>query len=342
MSGSGNGDDDDKLAAEWAAAAGHQLDQSDIDSLFGEPEAPKQQGPQRGLGVLVGGAVRFERLPMLDIVVDRLARAMTTSIRKFTADNADVAIEKTRPVRLGDFLNSISLPAMIAVIRAEQWDGYCLIALDSRLIGSTVDILLGGRKNQLQRIEGRPYTPIERTFVERFTNEVLMKDLKRAFEAVCEADFSLERFEVTPTYAAITKLSATAVTFRAEVMMEGDRGGNIDFLIPLAVLEPVRDVLSQEFVGKKQGGDTIWHSHLIEEVPQANVELRAVVEDRMISLAEVMRWGRGSVLVLNRHDEDSIDLFCEDLLVCRARIAEKDGRVALRVEESRIANDWPG
>jgi flagellar motor switch protein FliM len=338
---SGTGEEDDPFAAEWAAAAGRAMDQNDIDSLFGGAETRTEDHARRGFEALVGGAVvGIDRLPMLNIVVDRLARLMTTSVRKFTADNADVSIERTRAVRLKDFLDSIALPAMIAVIRIEQWDGYCLAAVDSRLIGSIVDILLGGRRNRVQPIEGRPYTPIERTFVERLVNDVITRDLRRAFESICEVDFVLDRFEGTPSYAAITKLTAAAVTFRAEVLMEG-RGGYIDFLIPYAALEPVRDILAQEFVGKKQGGDTIWRSHLTTELPRAQVTLRAVVESRIISSAEVARWRVGSRVVLDHRHDDPIDVYCDDLLVLRARIAEQDGRVALHIEDRCIADDWP-
>ncbi|MFC7611440.1 flagellar motor switch protein FliM [Teichococcus aestuarii] len=114
-------------------------------------------------------------------------------------------------------------------------------------------------------MEGRPYTAIERTFVEKFVS-VVTNDLSKAFEAVSPASFRLERFEITPTYALITKPTAPALTFRAEITMEG-RGGYIDFLLPFASLEPVRDLLSQEVLGKKQGGDTIWRSHWPRSCP---------------------------------------------------------------------------
>jgi flagellar motor switch protein FliM len=329
----------DDPMADWGAV-GAAMGQGDIDSLFGGPEAPADEGPKRGLEALVGGAVRFEKLPMLDIVVDRLARLMTSSSRKFTADNADVVIDRTRPVRVGAFLDTITLPALIGIIRIEEWDGYCLAALDSRLIGSIVDILLGGRRNELQPIEGRPYTPIERTFVEKFVS-IVTNDMSRAFEAVCPASFKLERFEITPSYALITKPTAAALTFRAEITMEG-RGGFIDFLLPYASLEPVRDLLSQEVLGKKQGGDTIWRSHLAEELPRASVELTAVVESRTVPFSELAAWQPGSVLVLDRRQEDPIEVFCQGLMVCRAVIAAKDERVVLRVEECVIEKGWPG
>jgi flagellar motor switch protein FliM len=295
----------------------------------------------RAFEALVGGAVvGVNRLPMLDFVVDRLARLLTASLRKFIGDNADVTIERTQPVRLQNFLDSIATPVMIAVIRAVQWDGYCLAAIDSRLIGSLVDILLGGRRNRPRPIEGRPFSSIERNFVERFASEAITRDLKRAFESVCDVDFVLERFETTPSYAAITKLSAAAVTFRAEVTMEG-RAGHLDFLIPYAVLGPVRDLLAQEFVGKKQGGDTIWQSHIQAELPRAAVTIRAVIEQRQISAREVAGWRPGSVLVLDQRHDSPIELYCESVPVLRARIAEQGGWVALHIEERLLAENWP-
>lgn len=334
---------DAALAAEWAAAAGNgrALDQTDIDSLFGGAAAPATPVLRSGFEALVRGAVSgTERLPALNVVVDRLARLMTTSMRKFTGDNTDVSIERVRSLRLKDFLDSIALPAMIAVMRIEQWDGYCLAALDSRLIGSVVDVLLGGRRNRLQPIEGRPYTAIERLFVERLVNEVLLRDFKTAFESIGAVDFTLDRFEATPTFAAITKLSAPAVTFRAEIMMDG-RGGHIDVLIPYAALEPVRDVLSQDFVGKRHGGDLIWHSHLAAELPRTQVRLRAVLGRCEASPAEIAGWRVGTQLVLGSRQDEPVDLFCDDLLLLRARIAEKGGRVALLVEERLIRDDLP-
>ncbi|MDO9713395.1 FliM/FliN family flagellar motor switch protein [Paracraurococcus lichenis] len=335
----GAGWGDAEAEAGWGAAA-VQMDQGDIDSLFGGPEPASAQQQKVGLEALVGGAVRYERLPMLDIVVDRLARLLTSSVRKFTADNADVVINRVRPIRVGAFLDNVTLPALIGVIRIEEWDGYCLAAVDSRLIGSIVDILLGGRRNAVQRIEGRPYTPIERTFVEKLVS-VVTQDLSRAFEVVAPAVFRLERFEITPSYALITKPTASAVTFRAEITMEG-RGGNMDFLLPYAAIEPVRDLLSQEVLGRKQGGDSIWRNHLIDELPRAALDLRAVVESRDVPFSEIAAWQPGTRFQLDRRRGEAIDVFCQDLLVCRAQMATQDDRLVLRVEERIIEPNWPG
>jgi flagellar motor switch protein FliM len=332
---------EDAAAEDWGVSD-RALDQSDIDNMFGDPSKPAGDTRTReGFAALVGGDLAgIERMPTLNIVIDRLAQLMKASLRVFTADNADVKIEKLRAVRLKDFLDAIELPGMIAVIRVDQWDGYCLAALNPLLVNSMVDLLLGGRTNKPQPVDGRPATAIERTFLERLVREVIAPDLKSAFEMVGVVDFVLERFETTPSYAAITKLGAAAVSFRTKITIE-DRGGHIDFLLPFATLDPVHDILVQDFVGKKKGGDSAWRTHLMSVAPGTTMRLRAIIEQRRISALEVMRWRPGSRLLLNQKHDEPINVTCEELPVLRAHIAEKDGHIALRIHERRLAEDWP-
>src|SRR6185312_11991262 len=151
------------------------LNQAEIDSLLGFDEGPGGGENRTGMQQIISsGLVSYERLPMLEIVFDRLVRIMSTSLRNFTSDNVEVSIDNILSLRFGDYLNSIPLPAMLAVFKAEEWDNYGLMVVDSSMIYSIVDVLLGGRRGTAaMRIEGRPYTTIERTLVERLITVVL-------------------------------------------------------------------------------------------------------------------------------------------------------------------------
>ena len=133
-------------------------------------------------------------------------------------------------LRFGDYLNSIPLPAMLAVFKAEE-DGtnYGLMVVDSAMIYSIVDVLLGGRRGTAaMRIEGRPYTTIERTLVERLI-QVVLADLSASFDPLCPVTFRFERLEVNPRFATINRLSNAAVLARLRIDME-DRGGRMELL----------------------------------------------------------------------------------------------------------------
>ena len=157
------------------------LNQDEINSLLGFDMGEGDDGERSGIRAIINSAlVSYERLPMLEIVFDRLVRLMTTSLRNFTSDNVEVSLDTISSIRFGDYLNSIPLPAILAVFRAEELDNYGLLTVDSNLIYSIVDVLLGGRRGTAAlRIEGRPYTTIERVLVQRMV-EVVLADARAA------------------------------------------------------------------------------------------------------------------------------------------------------------------
>src|SRR5947207_12555084 len=125
------------------------LNQDEIDSLLGFDLSEEEGGERTGIRAIINSAlVSYERLPMLEIVFDRLVRLMTTSLRNFTSDNVEVSLDSITSIRFGDYLNSIPLPAILAVFHAEELDNYGLFTVDSNLSCSTVDVLLGGRRGQ--------------------------------------------------------------------------------------------------------------------------------------------------------------------------------------------------
>src|SRR6516164_7703989 len=158
------------------------LSQEEIDNLLGFSVGDVTLDDHSGIRAIIDSAmVSYERLPMLEIVFDRLVRLMTTSLRNFTSDNVEVSLDRITSVRFGDYMNSIPLPAVLCVFKAEEWENFGLATVDSSLIYSIIDVLLGGRRgSSVLRIEGRPYTTIETNLVKRLV-EVVLSDAEQAF-----------------------------------------------------------------------------------------------------------------------------------------------------------------
>ncbi|MEQ8194509.1 MAG: flagellar motor switch protein FliM, partial [Rhodospirillales bacterium] len=92
--GAAKGDEQDDLAAEWGAALGDEegggeggdagggatrvLNQDEIDSLLGFDDTAAGGEEQTGIQAVLNSAlVSYERLPMLEVVFDRLVRLMS-------------------------------------------------------------------------------------------------------------------------------------------------------------------------------------------------------------------------------------------------------------------------
>jgi flagellar motor switch protein FliM len=353
-----DGDDQDAMAAEWEAMIGDDdgmessiatssssgrestrvLNQDEIDSLLGFDETLEEGGDKSGIQAILNSAlVSYERLPMLEVVFDRLVRMMSTSLRNFTSDNVEVSLDNILSLRFGDYLNSIPLPAMLGVFKAEEWDNFGLLTVDSSLIYSIVDVLLGGRRGTAaMRIEGRPYTTIERNLVERMVH-VVLADLSAAFDPLSPVTFRFDRLETNPRFATISRPSNAAIVAKLRIDME-DRGGRLELLIPYATLEPVRELLLQMFMGEKFGRDSIWETHLAEELWMTEVELKAVLDSQNIPLRDILNMKVGGTLMLNAQPDSPITLRCGDVPLSTGRMGRKGSSIAIKTDNTVLGH----
>lgn len=343
----------DDVAAEWESMLGGEgeaaetdlmtnvsgresarvLNQDEIDSLLGFDGGADSDQNRSGIqAILNSGMVSYERLPMLEVVFDRLVRMMSTSLRNFTSDNVEVSLDNLVSLRFGDYLNSIPLPAMLAVFKAEEWDNFGLLTVDSSLIYSIVDVLLGGRRGTAaMRIEGRPYTTIERNLVERMIH-VVLADLSAAFDPLSPVAFRFDRLETNPRFATISRPSNAAIVAKLRIDME-DRGGRLELLLPYATLEPVRELLLQMFMGEKFGRDSIWEIHLMEELWQTEVELEAVLDQQYLPLYSVLNMEVGTRLMFNATPDSRVVMRCGDVPMWAGRMGRKGNHIAICLDE---------
>lgn len=309
------------------------LNQDEIDSLLGYGSSVEQNTQQKSgvQAILNSNMVSYERLPMLEIVFDRLIRLMATSLRNFTQDNVEVSLDSIESMRFGEYIDSLTLPTLLSVFKADEWDNYCLMSLDSSLIYSMVDVLLGGRRGTAaMRIEGRPYTTIELTIVKDII-QLILSDLSTAFDPITSVGFVFDRLETNPRFATITRMSNAVIVAHLRIDME-DRGGRIDLMIPYATLEPVRELLLQMFMGERFGRDTIWENHLMSQLWETDVEIKAVLKETEVKLSDVSAWQKGSFLPLDILPQDPVTVFCGDVPLFNGIMGRHDDHVVIKIE----------
>jgi len=334
---------EEEQAAVTAAAAGGEapgeeparvLNQDEIDLLLGFDG--NKEGGDRTSGIyaiLDRSMMAYEKLPMLEVVFDRLVRMLSSSFRNFTSDNVDVSIDTMVSMRFDDYLNSIPLPAMLVIFRAVEWENFGIITIDSSQIYSTVDILLGGRRTaKPQRIEGRPYTTIEQDIVKKMA-DLILNDLSASFDPLSPVTLAFDRVESNPRFAQIARPNSAVLLIRLRVEME-ERGGMIEILLPHATLEPIRDLLLQMFMGEKYGQDSVWERHLGREVGQTYIDVEAVLDERKISLGEVVDLKIGSTIMLDVTPDDPVKVKCGGVSLTTAQVGRLGDKIAIAINEN--------
>jgi flagellar motor switch protein FliM len=308
------------------------LDQHQIDALLGIGPESDESKPRQGIQSIINSdQICYERLPLLEVIFDRLVRLLTTSLRNLTSDTVEVTLSAISSVRFGDFLNSIPFPALLGVFHSTELDSHGLATVDSSLIYSIVDVLLGGRRGSIpMRIEGRPYTTIERELVQGLMVTVF-NDMASAFEPVCKTKFELDRLEVNPRFAAIARPANAIVLAKLHVEMEG-RSGHIEIALPYAMLEPIREVLLQSFMGEKFGRDAYWEAHLASELWHTNIELNVVLDELRMPLRDAMRFEVGQTLILNVGPHSEVEIRSGGVKLMTGKLGRLGHRVAIAIE----------
>ncbi len=333
------------VAAEWATMiedgesdnlpelAGNDrvLNQDEIDGVLGFSMRELSASGAGGVQAIVdSGVVQYERLPMLEIVFDRMIRLLSTSLRNLFQDNVEVTLDNITSVRFGDYLNAIPLPTLLGVFRAEQWENSGLVTVDSNLAYATFDLLLGGKRGgSSSRLDGRPFTAIEMTLVRRLV-EIVLGDLEMSFQPLSPVSFGIDRIETNPRFATITRPGNAAILISLRLDVDG-RGGMLQILFPYATIEPIRELLTQSFMGEKLGRDHVWEGHLATEIWQADVTMDAVLHEMMLPLKQVMSLKVGETLMFDAKPSDLITVRCGDWALTQGRIGRVDGHIAVKV-----------
>ena len=143
--------------------------------------------------------------------------------------------------------------------------------------------------------------------------------------------FRFERLETNPRFAAIARAANAAVLARLRVDME-DRGGRIELLIPYATLEPVRELLLQQFMGEKFGRDSIWETHLAEELHHTEIGLDVVLDEQTMPLGQVMALRVGDRIALGVAPGAPVRLRCGEVGLFEAQLGRRENRLAVRIE----------
>ena len=306
------------------------MSQEEIDTMLGFSSGDDKDARNGIQAIVDSGSVAYERLPMLEIIFERLVRLLSTSLRNFFTDNVEVTLESIRSVRFGDYVNSISQPALLSVFKAEEWDNFGLITIESALIYSVLDAMFGGKRGQpAPRIDGRPFTSIEIRMVRRVI-ELVLGDAEAAFKPLSPVSFTVDRVESNPRFVSISRPANAAIRVELKFDMEG-RGGALHILLPYATIEPIRELLLESFMGEKLGRDPIWENHLATEVWQADVDVTCVLHETQLPLKRVMKLEIGDTLMFDARPDSIVSLRCGDFIVTEGRIGRVDDKIAVQV-----------
>lgn len=281
--------------------------------------------------LLDAAGLSLDKLPMLQIIFDRMATAAADSLRTLAASQTYYSLSHVESGRIGDILEMYEATAIAGIFHVPAWDNHVIVGFDRDFIFTMVEVLFGADGSEPPVEDERSFSTIELRMAQMLF-ELSAKVLQESFSLVSKASFRFERSETRMDFAVIGRRNNMAVA--AKFLLQAiNRGGEMFVIIPQSALTPMRQTLSKVITGESNAGDPNWARQIRSEVQKTTVPLRAVLEERMIDLGEVANFRIGQILELQATPRTPVKLEANEQPLFWCQLGQVEGAYRLRIED---------
>jgi flagellar motor switch protein FliM len=293
------------------------------------PQAEHQK--QLSDHLLDAAGISVERLPMLNVIFDRMATYCSDTLRTMSTSPSYFSLSNIHNGRVGDILEAYEPNAIAAVFHAPEWDSRILVGFDRDFVFTMIEVLFGADGAEPPLDEERSFTNVEIRVTQALIDRI-GKALQLAFATTSEITLKLERIETRMDFAVIGRRNNMAVCANLLLQALG-RGGELFVIIPHSALNPLRQSLTHVVSGDASSSDPNWSRQMQTEIQRTEVSLKAVLEKRLLTLDEVANLHVGQVIELHATPRTLIRLECNDQLLFWCQLGQSDSRYALQVTD---------
>lgn len=312
----------DLLSQDEIDALLHGVDSGEVDT-----EPPPTPGEARTYDFSNQERIIRGRLPSLEMVNDRFARAWRIGLFNLLRRSPDLTVRGVDMIRFNEYIHSLHVPTNINLIKMKPLRGSAIIMMEPRLIFTVVDNFFGGNGKYHTRIEGREFTLTEMRVIQLLLKQIFA-DFTEAWAPIMPIEFEYLNSEVNPHFANIISPREYIVVSRFHVELDGG-SGELHMAIPWSMLEPIRETLDAGVQGDRIERDENWTRSLHAQLDDVAVNLKSILVERQISLRELSQLKVGDIIPISPPAE--VPLFVEDMPLFSGEFGTHNGNNSVKI-----------
>jgi flagellar motor switch protein FliM len=281
--------------------------------------------------LLDAAGITIDRLPMLNVIFDRVATYCADGLRHMSASPSYFSVSNIESGRIGDILEDYDSNAIAAMYHAVDWDTRILVGFDRDFVFTMIEVLFGSDGSEPPVDDERAFSNIEMRVAQALFDEA-GRAVQQAFGPISKTALNLERIETRMDFAIIGRRNNLAVVAKLLIQALG-RGGEMFVIIPQSALSPMRQSLAHVVSTDVATADPRWSKQMQSEVSRTAVSLKAVLEERTVDLGDVAGFQVGQVLELQATPATLVRLECNGQALFRCRLGQSQGAYMLQVED---------
>jgi flagellar motor switch protein FliM len=267
-------------------------------------------------------------LPLLDVICKSFADRAALSLSGLLGRTAGLQFDSMESVKVSDLQVSLPMPASLAVVRLKPLNGFAFISIEPALLLTLLDGFFGGT--------GRPNadnTAATAPAAQRFLALMVRSfaaDVTTAWTPVAPLELELVKQETNPRLVQLGNPQESVIVAKFTVEFAA-RSGRIDWLLPEALLAPLREALSGETGGAAapSRSQEPWTPSLTSALQDAQLDTRAVLAEAQISLRELVSLNPGDIIPIEAPQQ--VTLLAGEVPLYQGRFGISQGRNALKI-----------
>ncbi|HTQ36248.1 MAG TPA: flagellar motor switch protein FliM [Steroidobacteraceae bacterium] len=317
--------------------SGEAFEQDEIDALLQavhsgtvdtEPKAADGSGVVKDYDFSSQTRIVRGRMPTLEMINERLARALRQSLYGMLRRSPDVAAQGISTPKYSEYIPTLSMPTSLNLIRFLPLTGTGLLVFEARLVFAMIDVFFGGTGRQA-KIEGRDFTPTETHLIEMLMEQVITVT-QEAWLALLPVKIEFINREMNPHFANIVSPTEIVVVSRFRIDLDG-RGGEIHLVLPYSMLEPMKDTLRAGMQSDRADREERWSQILRNELEESEVDVVTQLGRAHTTVGKLIDMRPGDVIPIEFDGQvavlsDGIPLFWGEL-------GQQRGRQVVRVAQ---------
>ena len=266
------------------------------------------------------------QLPLLEEISKNFGHRATVSLSSLLGRDLSLQFESLESLKSADLQASLPVPATLAVVRLKPLPGFAYVSVEPALLLTLLDGFFGGtgRANADPQAATAPAA-------QRFLALMLRSfagDLTAAWQPVSPVELELVKQETNPRLVQLGGALESVIVARFAVEFAA-RSGRIDWLLPDALLSPIRDVLAGDGGAAPARKQEAWAPVLTSALQDAQLETRAVLAQAQISLRELVSLAPGDIIPIEAPQQ--VTLLAGDVPLYRGRFGISQGHNALKI-----------
>jgi len=274
--------------------------------------------------------VSKEQLKGLQSLFEAFAREVSVLFPPYLRTVVRVDLTSIDQLTYDEFILSVARPTAISVVDMSPLEGTAVLEMSPSMVFPIVDRVLGGRGMTLS--EPRELTEIENRIIGRIVMMIL-DSLRRSWDQLIEFDLKVLQQESDPLIVQIVAGSEMVVLVGYEVHI-GDTVGTMNFCIPLLVLNPILDQISQQaHFSRKVAGDVaeMTRTAILRRLLRAKLDVEVRLGEADISLQELATLRVGDVVQLDLSPYDTLPVTIGGIERFKARPGRRRERSAAQL-----------